>query len=116
MVGAAGETVLDELPNTLPMELSRVKAVVEPDTVQDRVVDCPWVIALGVAIKLPITGAAGKGKARVVKVKSGLDVLLFKASIEVTLKWYRVEGSRPVKVTLWDMAMGLESSRGEDRP
>jgi len=56
-------------------------------TVQDRVADCPMVKEEGLEIKDDIMGAGGGGRARVVKVKSGEEVLLFKLSILVTLKW-----------------------------
>lgn len=59
---------------------------VAPETDQERVVEPPAVMEKGEAVKEEMTGAGAAGKDRVVKVKSGEEVLLFKASMEVTLK------------------------------
>ena len=80
-----GLTLL-KLPVTAPIPLL-ILVVLAFKTVQDKILDWPKVIPAGAAVKLLITGAGGAGKDKVVKVKSGEEVLLLKASREVTLKW-----------------------------
>ena len=87
MVVVDGETDLELLPRTEPRPGLRLKAVGLPVTVQERRAELPKVMYEGEEVKLLMVGAGVAGRLRVVKVKSGEDVLLDRASVEVTLKW-----------------------------
>lgn len=84
MVVTVGLTDL-EFPVTVPMLLSMDKEVALV-VLHDKVEDCPEVMPEGEAVKELITGAGGGGKLKVVKVKSGEEVLLLLPSMDVTLK------------------------------
>ncbi len=79
-----GETVF-ELPLIVPIPwLIEVVEALLAD--QDKTELPPELMEEGLAVKNEIAGAGAEDRAKVVKVKSGEVVELFKLSIEVTLK------------------------------
>ena len=80
-----GLTVFEVRPVTVPTDWL-MERVVAFDAVHESVAEFPKEIFEGPAEKSVIVGAGAAGRASVVKVKSGEDVVLPRASIEVALK------------------------------
>jgi hypothetical protein len=58
----------------------------------------------------------GGGRGPVVKVKSGVWAVWLLESKDLALKWYKVAGVRPLRITLWDVVKGLLSTIGDCNP
>jgi hypothetical protein len=84
VVVATGETDA-EVPVTVPMPWSKLMDVAL-ETAHDSTELPPGLTEAGLATSDEMTGAGAVGR-EVVKVKSGEEVLLLRASTEVTLKW-----------------------------
>lgn len=111
----AGDTalVVNPVTNPTPWSILRKVALV---TANDSRLDPPLMTVAGVAAKDTMVGGGLTGSAAVVKVKSWVAVLLPRASVLWALKWYRVDGVKPVTVTVWERVLVVLSTTVDCAP